>query len=79
MTHSRATAVRAQVVENDGAIIVEVSDDGVGFDPARKTEGFGLLGMRERVELAGGAVDITSRAGEGSSVRAQIPAHHRPA
>jgi signal transduction histidine kinase len=79
LAHARAGAIRAEVVESDGAITVEVSDDGVGFDPAQKTAGFGLLGMRERVELAGGSLEIASGPGEGTSVRARIPARHRPA
>jgi signal transduction histidine kinase len=79
VAHSRASAIRVEVVERDGTISVEVSDDGVGFDPAAKTEGFGLLGMRERVELAGGSLEISSSPGEGTSVRARIPARHLPA
>ena len=79
VAHSRASAIRVEVVERDGTISVEVSDDGVGFDPAAKTEGFGLLGMRERVELAGGSLEISSSPGEGTCVRARIPARHLPA
>jgi signal transduction histidine kinase len=52
-----------------------VRDDGLGFDPGealrRSAEGssFGLLGMRERVELLGGTFDLESRTGHGASVR----------
>ena len=56
---------------------MSVSDDGVGFDTTKRTEGFGLLGMRERVELAGGTLDLTSGPDEGTSVRATLPARHR--
>ena len=56
----------------------DVSDDGAGFDPAKPTEGFGLLGMRERVELAGGiAATSTSSTGAGHD-RARDPSvRHR--
>ena len=40
-----------------------VRDDGAGFDPATETDGFGLLGMRERVELLDGTLTITSAPG----------------
>lgn len=62
------------------AVELSVRDDGVGFDPAearrRSAEGtsFGLLGMRERVELLGGEFAIESRLGHGSSVRVYFSA-----
>jgi signal transduction histidine kinase len=55
-----------------------VVDDGCGFDPAAATAGFGLRGMRERAQLAGGALTIESAAG-GSTVRARVPADRQPA
>jgi signal transduction histidine kinase len=79
VTHSGGGVVRIEVVEDAGSINVEVADDGVGFDPEQTSEGFGLVGMRERVELAAGSIDIESRRGEGTSVRACLPAEHRPA
>ena len=48
-------------------------DDGVGFDQADPTRGFGLVGMRERVALAGGVFSITSRPGDGTCVNIEIP------
>ena len=54
-----------------------VRDDGRGFDvraalqPARQP--FGLLGMRERVAVFGGSVDVTSEPGRGTVVEARIP------
>jgi len=54
-----------------------VSDDGCGFDPDlsanAKTESFGLLGMRERVELLKGEMEITSAPGSGSEIQIMIP------
>ena len=50
---------------NGDAVTVSVRDDGIGFDPATTSEGFGLVGMRERLELIGGRVDISSAPGKG--------------
>ncbi len=71
--HSRAEHARLSVRERDGAIEVCVEDDGVGFDPGAEHTGFGLLGMRERVAMAGGAFELTSAPGAGATVRAVIP------
>jgi signal transduction histidine kinase len=71
--HSRAEHVRLSVVEQNGAIEVSVSDDGVGFDPSARHGGFGLLGMRERVAMVGGSFELTSAPGAGAAMRAVIP------
>jgi signal transduction histidine kinase len=71
--HSRAERVRLSVVERDGSIEVSIEDDGVGFDPDLPEEGFGLLGMRERVAMAGGSLAIDSAPGTGTRIKAVIP------
>jgi signal transduction histidine kinase len=75
--HSAAERVRLVLRETNGRIDVRVRDDGSGFDLSTPTDGFGLLGIRERIELAGGELDVTSRPGEGTELRAWVPA--RPA
>jgi signal transduction histidine kinase len=45
----------------------------VGFDPAAEHAGFGLPGMRERVAMVGGSLELTSAPGGGATVRAVIP------
>jgi signal transduction histidine kinase len=51
-----------------------VEDDGGGFDPATAGRGrLGLVGMRERVELAGGSLDVESAPGSGTTVIARVP------
>jgi signal transduction histidine kinase len=70
-----ATASRAELricVEEDGLDVL-VADDGRGFDPTREYSGFGLTGMRERVELAGGKLQIESKPGAGTRVMASLP------
>jgi len=70
--HAQASRVRVSVSAIDGEVRIEVHDNGVGFDPGERTQGFGLAGMRERVYLAGGAIDLES--GEnGTLVRAKLP------
>jgi two-component system, NarL family, sensor histidine kinase DevS len=71
--HSGATRAILQVRCAEDRIDLLVSDDGQGFDPAAESDGFGLAGMRERVELAGGELQIESRPGAGARVMASVP------
>ena len=51
-----------------------MSDDGTGFDPgATSGAGFGLMGMRERVELAGGELTVARGERDGTVVSARLP------
>jgi signal transduction histidine kinase len=50
--HSGGSLVRVEVAERTELVDVTVADNGRGFDPAATTNGFGLRGMRERVQLA---------------------------
>jgi signal transduction histidine kinase len=75
--HAGATRIQIDVGEQDGSVDVAVADDGRGFDPATAhSGGFGLTGMRERVELADGELDIDSGP-EGTTVRARLPVRRR--
>lgn len=66
--------MRVAVTATDGDVTVVVRDAGVGFTVDSKTEGFGLAGMRERVYLAGGTLEIES--GEDDTLlRARLPTH----
>ncbi len=76
--HARASNVLVAVGESEGALLVEVKDDGAGFDPESGFSGFGLAGMKERVGLAGGTLSIESD-GQGTSIRARLPARLRQA
>jgi signal transduction histidine kinase len=72
VNHAKASNVRVFVGLVDGQAIVEVDDDGVGFEVDARTSGFGLAGMRERVYLADGELRVEP--GEnGTSVRARLP------
>jgi signal transduction histidine kinase len=74
--HAAATRLEIELMKVDGAVVVSVRDDGHGFDPALPAAGFGLVGIRERVTLAGGTVDVESAEGTGTMVRAVIPIGH---
>jgi signal transduction histidine kinase len=72
--HARASRVELSVRCTPDAVEVSVADDGVGFDPAERSgAGFGLAGMRERVELAGGELDVSPGDESGTSVRVRLP------
>ena len=71
--HGQARRAVVEVVEDASAIHLTVRDDGAGFDPAQATKGFGLLGMRERVGLLEGSLQIESAPGGGTTVRVSLP------
>lgn len=71
--HAAATSALVSVVEDDRVVKVTVSDDGHGFEVGRPHAGFGLSGMIERVELAGGKIQIASSSA-GTRLEAVLPA-----
>ena len=74
--HAGAATVHVALRVDDEQVEVEVRDDGIGFDPDARTSGFGLAGMRERVYVAGGSLELCSGA-DGTTVRARMPAIRR--
>jgi two-component system, NarL family, sensor histidine kinase DevS len=75
--HSGTDRAVVEVTEADESIQVRVEDDGKGFDLDEETDGFGLMGMRERVALAGGTLEVKSAPGKGTSISAVLPARYR--
>jgi signal transduction histidine kinase len=75
--HARASKARVELTETAEGVVLEVHDDGIGFDPSAERLGgldhFGLAGMRERVELAGGTWTVWSRPGSGTVLTASLP------
>jgi signal transduction histidine kinase len=75
--HADASEVAIEIVDPDGEegfLHVEVRDDGRGFDPSDPDgDGFGLVGMRERLALVDGELQIRSTPGTGTTVTARIP------
>jgi signal transduction histidine kinase len=77
--HGGARRAVVEIHEDDELVHLEIRDDGAGFDPAAETDGFGLLGMRERVELLEGTLQLDSTPGRGTTVRASFPIQRRAA
>ena len=67
---SRATVSLSQ---SDGTLTFAVSDDGVGFDSTRGSNGTGLQGMADRIDAIGGSLEIRSAPGEGTTVLGRVP------
>jgi signal transduction histidine kinase len=68
--HARATRATVKAVVEDGALVLEVRDDGVGgADP----EGHGLVGVDDRVDALGGRLQIESEAGGGTVLAIRLP------
>ncbi len=75
--HAETDRATVEVSEGAQSIRVRVADEGRGFDPDGETDGFGLRGMSERVALAGGALEVRSELGAGTTIEATLPARHR--
>lgn len=77
--HGKASRAVVEIREHSGDVRLLVRDNGGGFDPHAKGEGFGLLGMNERVALLGGELQVESSPGGGTTIRAQLPVQLRDA
>jgi signal transduction histidine kinase len=77
--HAAAQSVRVSVSDVGETVAIDVEDDGRGIDDAASSEGFGLVGMRERVESVGGTLDIAPIGGGGTRVSARLPLERRAA
>jgi two-component system, NarL family, sensor kinase len=72
--HAGARRVTIRLVATPGQVRLVVQDDGRGFDVSRiPGDRHGLVGMRERVELLGGGLEVTSGPGKGTLVEAAVP------
>jgi signal transduction histidine kinase len=75
--HADATRVEVRVIDMDETVEILLRDDGRGFDPDADADGFGLIGMRERIALVHGTLEVESAAGAGTTLRARIPTRRR--
>ena len=73
--HAAASQVTVTLDKTQDAVRLRVQDDGCGFfsDGARKPQSLGLMGLRERAQLLGGSVAISSARGKGTTVEVSIP------
>jgi signal transduction histidine kinase len=75
LRHAGARAAQVVLRPTDGGLLLAVRDDGVGFEPANPKRGrsLGLAGMRERLRLVNGTIDIESAPGRGTTIVARVP------
>lgn len=75
LKHAQATRETVRLCVKDGAVVLEISDDGQGFDPqaVEGKGGMGLMSMRERTNLLGGSLAVRSSPGAGTTVTVSVP------
>jgi signal transduction histidine kinase len=71
LRHGKASHITVSLAENEGNLVIQIKDNGLGN--LEINEGFGLLGMRERVEKLGGKINFYSIPGNGFVINTQIP------
>jgi signal transduction histidine kinase len=73
--HANASNATIRIVREDERVTLAVTDDGVGFEPDKVPRlHFGLIGMRQRVDLVGGELRVESQPGGGTLIEASVPA-----
>lgn len=71
--HARARRASLRFFDENGVVVLEIGDDGVGFDYEAAVSGHGLGNMRERAFAVGGTLRVESRPGHGARVRLELP------
>jgi two-component system CheB/CheR fusion protein len=77
--HSGASSAAVSLRELDGELVIDVRDEGKGFDAEAilsgglKPESFGLTSVHERIGFLGGSLEVVSKPGEGTTVKARLP------
>jgi signal transduction histidine kinase len=72
LKHADATRAAVSLTQDQGRLLLRVTDDGRGFNPDTASQN-GLAGLRDRIRALGGTVTIASRPGEGSRISASLP------
>ncbi|WP_200938744.1 sensor histidine kinase [Modestobacter sp. Leaf380] len=71
--HAGAASVAVDLERGEDLVVVRIADDGCGFDPATRTGGYGLSGMRARVQQVSGTLEVSSVPGRGTTVQVEVP------
>ena len=75
--HAQARTITVDLAANNGDLWLTIKDDGRGFDPTLQPAGCGLRNLRERVQQAGGWLNIESKPGCGTAILACLPVHRQ--
>ncbi|MNL59397.1 Sensor histidine kinase LiaS [compost metagenome] len=74
LKHAKATAARIQISKEDAIIAIRIEDNGVGIGPAATEKGgFGMIGIRERLNILNGQIEILENKPSGTIIHIQIP------
>lgn len=76
-SHAQASKVDVVLALQGESLLLHIRDNGIGFDPARNAQSFGLLGIKERALMIGGSATIESTPGRGTLVSLSIPCSSR--
>lgn len=71
--HAGAANVDVDIRQDNGGICIRIADDGTGFDMSRSHPGFGLKGIKERLQILGGAMTVSSAVPRGTLFEFQVP------
>ena len=71
--HARAHQVKINVIQDEKIIHLNIEDDGIGFDPEMTCQGFGLAGMKERIQGLMGEMKIISSINQGAKITVKLP------
>ncbi len=73
--HAKATLIKIHLHSLENKVVLQITDNGVGFDKnnSGRNDSYGMIGMKERVVLLKGELDITSEIGRGTTVKVEIP------
>jgi PAS domain S-box-containing protein len=78
LKHAEATKVNIKLKLENGSLLLSVADNGKGMNESRSSDGIGLMGIGERIDLLGGHLDIKSKPGRGVHLIARIPWTNNP-
>jgi signal transduction histidine kinase len=71
--HAQAAKVQITLTYLGDILLLDVADDGTGFDPGGETDGYGLAGMRQRLSRVGGTLTVESPPGAGTILNVSVP------
>jgi signal transduction histidine kinase len=73
--YADASAATIRLERSNGSLTFDVTDDGVGFDPAATSQGSGLQGIADRLAALGGELSVRSAPGDGTTLAGRVPVH----